>query len=80
MTATITVAPFEVRTVVPFPDPDLILLIGDNPGIDLNMGLRYYVYSISRQTFAQPDRAYPNRGRIVYLANIHKLGFVTPAR
>jgi hypothetical protein len=80
MTATIAVAPFEIRTVVPFPDPDLILLIGDNPGIDRNMGLRYYVYSISRQTFAQPDGDYQNHGRIVYLANIHKLGFVTQNR
>jgi len=76
LTATVTVAPFEIRTLVPQPDPDLILLIGDNPGIDRNMGMRYYVYSISRQTFAQPDAAYRNQGRIVYLANIHKLGFI----
>jgi hypothetical protein len=77
---TIPVAPFEIRTVVPLPDPDLILLIGDNPGIDQNMGMRYYVYSLSRRTFSQPDGAYRNHGRIVYLANIHKLGFVTQNR
>jgi hypothetical protein len=80
LTTTIAVAPFEVRTLVPQPDADLILLIGDNPGVDRNMGLRYYLYSISRQTFAQPDGAYRNQGRIVYLANIHKLGFVSQNR
>jgi hypothetical protein len=79
-TTTVAVAPFEIRTLVPQPDPDLMLLIGDNPGIDRNSGMRYYVYSISRQTFAQPDAAYRNQGRIVYLANIHKLGFVSQNR
>jgi hypothetical protein len=77
---TITVGSFEIRNVVPLPDPDLVLLIGDNPGIDQNMGMRYYVYSISRGTFTQPDGAYRNHGRIVYLSNIHKLGFVTENR
>ena len=80
LTTTVAVAPFEIRTLVPQPDPDLMLLIGDNPGIDQNMGMRYYLYSISRQTFAQPDAAYRNQGRIVYLANIHKLGFVSQNR
>jgi hypothetical protein len=80
MTTTVTVAPFEIRTVVPQPNPDLLLFIGENPGIDRNMGMRYYLYSISRQTFAQPDAAYRNQGRIVYLANIRKLGFVSQNR
>jgi hypothetical protein len=80
LTTTVAVAPFEIRTVVPLPNPDLILLIGDNPGIDQNMGMRYYVYSISRQSFAQPEAAYRNQGRIVYLANIRKLGFVSQNR
>lgn len=80
LTTTVPVGPFEIRTVVPQPDPDLILLIGDNPGIDRNSGMRYYVYSISRQTFAQPDAGYRNQGRIVYLANIRKLGFVSQNR
>jgi hypothetical protein len=80
LTTTVAVAPFEIRTVVPQPNPDLILLIGDNPGIDQNMGMRYYIYSISRQTFAQPEAAYRNQGRIVYLANVHKLGFVSQNR
>jgi hypothetical protein len=80
LTTSIAIAPFEIQTVVPQPDADLILLIGDNPDIDRNMGLRYYVYSLSRQTFAQPDAAYRNQGRIVYLANIHKLGFVSQNR
>ena len=79
-TTTVAVAPFEIRTVVPQPNPDLILLIGENPGIDQNMGMRYYVYSIARQTFAQPEAAYRNQGRIVYLANVHKLGFVSQNR
>ena len=74
------VGPFEIRTIVPQPDPDLLLLIGENPGIDPNMGMRYYMYSISRETFAPLDAAYRNQGRIVYLANIRKLGFVTQNR
>ena len=80
LTTTVNLGPFEVRTLVPQPNPDLILLVGDNPGIDQNMGMRYYIYSISRQTFTQVDEAHRNQGRIVYLANIHKLAFVTQNR
>jgi hypothetical protein len=80
LTTTVAVAPFEIRTVVPQPNSDAILLIGENPGIDRNMGMRYYMYSVSRQTFASPDAAYRNQGRIVYLANIRKLGFVSQNR
>jgi len=79
-TTAIPIGSFEGRTVVPLPDPDLILLIGDNPGVDRNMGMRYYVYSISRQTFSPVDSAYQNHGRLVFLPNINKIGFVTQNR
>jgi len=37
-TTTIPVGSFEGRTVVPLPDPDLTLLIGENLGVDRNVG------------------------------------------
>jgi hypothetical protein len=80
VTTTIAIAPFEIRILVPLPNPDLILLNGDNPGINPNTGWRQYVYSVSRQTFAPLDRTDMNQGRIVYLANVHKLGVVTQNR
>jgi hypothetical protein len=77
---TVAVAPFEVRIVVPLPDPDLILLNGDNPGINPNTGWRQYVYSLSRQTFAPLDRTDMKDGRIVYLPTVHKIGIITQNR
>jgi hypothetical protein len=74
------VGPFEVRIVVPLPDPDLILLNGDNPGINPNTGWRQYVYSLSRQTFSPLDRTDMKDGRIVYLPTVHKIGIITQNR
>jgi hypothetical protein len=77
---TVTVAPFDVRNVVPLPNPDLILLSGENPGVNRNMGLRRYVYSLSRQTFAPVNQDEMNKGRIVYLPTVRKLAIVTQNR
>jgi hypothetical protein len=77
---TVAVAPFELRILVPLPDPDLILLNGDNPGINPNTGWRQYVYSISRQTFSPLDRTDMKDGRITYVSSVRKIGFITQNR
>jgi hypothetical protein len=80
MTTPVAIAPFEVRIVVPLPDPDLILLNGENPGINPNTGWRQYVYSYSRQTFSPLDRTDMKDGRIVYLPTVRKIGIITQNR
>jgi hypothetical protein len=80
ITNAVAVAPFELRILVPLPDPDLILLNGDNPGINPNTGWRQYVYSISRQTFSPLDRTDMKDGRITYVSSVRKIGFITQNR
>lgn len=79
-TTTVAIAPFEVRDVVPMSSPDLILLSGENPGIDRNMGWRRYVYSLTRKSFTPVVRGELDKGRIIYLANVQKLAIVTQNR
>jgi hypothetical protein len=80
ITTTVPVAPFEIRIVVPLPDPDLLLLSGENPGISPNTGWRQYVFSIARRTFTPLDRTDMKDGRIVYLTTVRKVGFITQNR
>jgi len=80
VTTSVAVAPFEIRSVVPLPAADLILLSGDIPGLSSNISWRQYVYSLSRQSFAPLERAELEQGRIVYLANVRKLGLIAQNR
>jgi hypothetical protein len=79
-TTTVPIGPFDVRGVEALPNPDLILLSGENPGINPNTGLRRYVYSLSKQTFAPVNWEQIEKGRIVYVPTVNKLAVVSENR
>ncbi len=79
-TTTVPIGPFDVRDVEALPNPDLILLSGENPGINPNTGLRRYVYSLSKQTFAPVNWQEMEKGRIVYVPTVNKLAVVSENR